>query len=415
MKYGRAFVPWLVVVALLVAACTPAVAPTPTKAPTEKPAATAAAPQPTAAAATPAAKAAEPKPPVVLGAVFSLTGPAGSYGNNAKQGIELALEEINSKGGVDGRKIEVIFEDDEAAPAKATTAATKLIQRDKVVAILGATVTATTVAAAQVANAEKVVLFSPTFTGDQLTAPGSGMEYVFRIGMADRLSIGKLVQYGMKKFNRIGILVDSGPAGQSITPIANKLLTDQGKPPVSTQSYDTRAPDITPQLLNLQKAGAEALVSQALVGDAVTILKGMKQIGFNAQILGHIGFADPALRTLALDAAQGAIVVDTIDPEKPEAQRIMDAHKKKYGADPNTFWINAIHGYDAIYIMAEALKRSNFDGKKLKEGLESIKDFPAVSGSRTNKIGFAPNQHDGNLENSVLLMQVKGKDLVKVE
>ena len=113
MRYGRVLIPWILVMALLLAACAPALAPTPTptKAPAEKPAATAAAPQATQAAPTPAPKAAEPKPPVVLGAVFSLTGPAGSYGNNAKQGIELALEEINGKGGVDGRKIEVVFED----------------------------------------------------------------------------------------------------------------------------------------------------------------------------------------------------------------------------------------------------------------------------------------------------------------
>lgn len=425
MRYWSRFLPLLIVLALLAAACAPAAAPTPTPtkppAPAASPAAPAAAtptaaPKPTAAAATPAPKAAEPKPPVVLGSVLSLVGPAGSVGIGIKQGMDLALEEINAKGGIDGRKIEVIYEDDEGNPAKATSSTTKLIQKDKVVAILGAAVTATTVAAAQAANAEKVVIFSPTFTGDTLTAPGSGMAYVFRIGLPDRFTIGKLVQFGLKKYTKIGIFTDSGPAGQSITPIATKLLTDAGKPPVSAQTHDTRSPDMTPQLLNLQKAGAEAIITQAVPGDAPTILKGMKQISFNAQILGHLGFADPAIRNVALEAAQGVYGIDSLDAEKPDAKRLLDAFVKKYGGDPGSiYWLSVAHGYDAVYVMAEALKRANFDGSKLKDALESIKDFPAVAGNKDNKISFGPGQHDGNGQNAVLLVQVKGKDLVKVE
>ena len=409
MRNGHKVVVLLTMAVLLLAACTPAApTPTPTKAPA---AASPAAPQLTVAAATPALKAAEPRPPVVLGSVLSLVGPAGSTGVGIKQGMDLALEEINAKGGVDGRKLEIIYEDDEAQPAKATTAATKLIQKDTVVAVLGAAVTATSVAAAQVANAEKVVLFSPSFTGDQLTAPGSGMDYIFRIGLPDRFTIGKLVQYGAKKYSKIGIFTDSGPAGQSITPVATKLLTDAGKPPVNSQMHDTRSPDMTPQLLNLQKAGAEALVMQALPPDAVTIMKNMKQIGYDAQILGHVTFTDPLVRTV-----EGVVTVDIVDRDKPEFKAFLAAYTKKYGGDVNSIlWIPPVGGYDAVYVVAEALKRANFDKDRLKQALESIKDLPAVSGAKANKISFGPSQHDGNLAESVVLVQVKGPDLAKLE
>lgn len=418
MRYGRVLIPWILVMALLLAACAPALAPTPTptKAPAEKPAATAAAPQATQAAPTPAPKAVEPKPPVVLGVILALVGPAGGMGSLERQAIELAVEEINAAGGIDGRKIELVVEDDGGEPAKAATAATKLIQKDKVLAVLGAGVTVTTAAAAQVTNAEKVVQLAPAFTGDQLTAPGSGMSYLFRIGWPDRYSVGKLVQYGGKKYSKIGIITDSGPAGQSVTEVAKKLLTELGKAPVATQSYDTRAPDLTPQLLNLQRAGAEAIIAQAVPGDAPTILKGMKQIGFNAQVLGHLGFADPTIRIVTPDAAQGVIGITSESPGKSEQQKVIDAFNKRYGAsnDP-LYWNIVVVAYDSVRVMAEALKRANFDKNKLKDALESIKDFPAVSGTKENKITFTATQHDGTLENGVVLVQVKGRDLVVVE
>lgn len=417
MRYGRVLIPWILVMALLLAACAPALAPTPTptKAPAEKPAATAAAPQATQAAPTPAPKAVEPKPPVVLGVLLSLVGPAGGMGNLNKQGFELARDEINAAGGIDGRRIEFIVEDDEGQPAKASTAATKLIQKDKVLAILGPGTTVTSAAAAQVANAEKVVMFA-TFSGDQLTAPGSGMDYLFRIGWPDRYTVGKLVKYGAKKYNKIGVLSDSGPAGQSVAAAAIKGLKDLGKEVVGTQVFDTRAPDMTPQLLNLQKAGAEALIVQALPGDAPTVLKGMKQINFNAQVLGHLGFADPIIRIVTADASQGVLAITSEDPTKPEQQRVIEAYKKKYGGgDDPLYWNILVVGYDSVKVMAEALKRANFDGSKLKGALESIKDFPAVNGSKDTKISFGPGQHDGTGEDAVILVQVKGKDLVKVE
>ncbi|MCL5959051.1 MAG: ABC transporter substrate-binding protein [Chloroflexi bacterium] len=336
-------------------------------------------------------------------------------GGTAKQGIDLAIDEINAKGGIDGRKVQLIVEDDEGDPGKATTATTKLIQKDKVVAILGAAVTATTVAAAQVANAEKVVILSPMFTGDQLTAPGSGMDYVFRVGLPDRYTVGKLVQYGSKKFNKIGVIGDSGPAGQSVTAVATKGLKDLGKEIVGAQSFDMRAPDVTPQLLNLQKAGAEAIIAQAVPGDCPTILKGIKQIGWNVQVLGHLGFADPTIRNVALDAAQGVYGIDSYDPDKADQKKLMDAYTKKYGAEKLVYWGAVFQGYDAMMVMAEGLKKANFDKSKVKESLESIKDFPAISGNKDNKISFGPGQHDGNRENSVVLLQVKGKDLIKIE
>lgn len=358
---------------------------------------------------------AEQRPPVVLGVVSSIAGIKSSVGLAMKQGIELAVEGINARGGIDGRKIEVIIEDDETSPDKAAAATTKLIKEDGVTAVLGAAVSPTMWAAARVANAERVVIFSPTLPGDQLTAPGSGMDYVFRIGLPDRLSLGKGIAHAAKSYNRIGLLTYAGEIGASSTAAATKHLTDLGKPPVATVHYNPLAPDVTPQLRQLQRAGAEAIVAQGVPEDAATIAKGMKQIGYGAQVVGHLSFCDPLVRALALDEAQGAYCIDSVDSGKPEAQKLMDAHKKKYGGGELTYWLPVLHGYDSVMVMAEALRRADFDGSRLKDAMESITDFPAVSGGKDNTIGFGPGQHDGNRENAVLLKQIRGKDLILVE
>jgi branched-chain amino acid transport system substrate-binding protein len=223
------------------------------------------------------------------------------------------------------------------------------------------------------------------------------------------------VQYAAKRYDKIGMLTYSGEIGASSTAAATKSLTELGKPPVATLHYNPLDPDVAPQLRQLQMAGAEAIITQGVPEDAATILKGMEQIGYKAQVFGHLSFCDPIVRNLALEAAQGAYCIDSVDPRKPGVQKLMDAYKKKYGGDGLVYWLPVVHGYDAVLVLAEALKEADFDNNKLMDAMESIKDFPAVSGNKDNRISFGPDQHDGNRENAVLLMQIRGKDLIEIE
>lgn len=352
---------------------------------------------------------------VPVGAVLTMVGPAGIVGTYGKYGVELAIDELNAAGGVNGRQIELFIEDDEGNPAKTATAMTKLIQKHKVTAIIGASITVTTVAAAQVARAEKVVLFSPSFTGDQLTIPGKGNPYVFRVGAPDRYTIGKLVEAAAKKYEKIGVITDSGPAGQSITKIATTRLAALGKPAIDTQTFVMRSPDVTPQLMNLRKAGAEAIIAQGVPGDALTIAKGTRQIGYKAQVFGHLGFASNIFPILAKGAAEGIITVDNTDPDKPAQRILVQLCKLVYKPKGKIYEYSLYGGYDSMMVIAEALKRAGFDREKMKGAIESITDFPAVSGNLENRISFGPDQHDGNRENSVILHQwIKGQK-IKIE
>jgi branched-chain amino acid transport system substrate-binding protein len=167
--------------------------------------------------------------------------------------------------------------------------------------------------------------------------------------------------------------------------------------------------------MNLRKAGAEALIAQGVPGDAVTIAKGMKQIGYNARIFGHLGFSAPIFRILARDAAEGVITVDTIDSDKPAQRILLQLYKTKYKPKGMVYEYSLYAGYDTMMVLAEALKRAGFQRDKVKSALESIKDFPAVTGNSQNRISFGPDLHDGNRENAVILLQIKGKSIVKIE
>lgn len=428
MRYRHLLVTVLTTAVLLVTACAqPAVPGTPTKAVSEK-STTAATPPPTQVpankqAATPVAPAAakpatspfEAKPPVVVGVVASLKGIKIPVGTSMKEGIELAAEEVNSKGGVDGRKIELIIEDDETDPDKAVAATLKLAKNNKVIAILGPSISPTTGAAAPVANAEKVAMLSPTIMADQLTAPGSGLEYFFRIGMPERLSAVKLVQYATKRWNKIGLFTYSGWIGENIRAAVTKNLAEVGKAPVAAVDRPPFTPDVTPMLLPFQKAGAEAIIVQGLSDDQYVAVKGLNQIGYKVPLIITEPMQPITEGLFDLDEGQGIISVDSVDPAKSEVRKLLETRKKKYGSDQDLLPLALVHGYDAMMVMAEALKRADFDRSKVRGALESIKDFPAVSGKAGNKISFGLGQHDGNGESSVMLWQVKGKGLVQVE
>lgn len=345
--------------------------------------------------------------PVKVGVIVSLVGPAAGVGIANHRGFQLAVEEINRSGGIKGRPIKLIVEDDAGNPARANTAATKLIHRDNVVAILGASITPTSLAVSQVTNPNRVVQLSPTFTGDLV--PG---RYVFRVGLSDRFSVRRMVELA-RNFDRIGILVNVGPSGQSVRNAALRELKAIGKEAVDVQVFEPGSPDVTPQLLNLRRAGAQVLLIQALPGDTATVVRGIKQLGWDVQIIGHLGFADPVFRRTAGADAEGSYVIDTFDPEKPEFRQFQQKYFAKFGPQEMVYWGGTIQGYDAVYILAEALKRADFDRARLLEAMESIKDFPVVSGGVGARISYSPENHYGLGYDGAVALIVHGKELVR--
>lgn len=351
-----------------------------------------------------------------IGVLVALTGPLGHMGESDLNGMRIAVDEINQRGGVLGKKIALVVEDNEGNPAKAVTGATKLVQKDNVIAIIGCEVSFTTLAALQVTTAAKMIQFSHGATADLMTSR-AGLEkypYFFRMGLGDAYTSKKLLDYGRRHYSKIAVLSDSGPAGQSFKAALQSQLAAANMVPVLWETHTIGSPDKTPELLKIRAKGADAIITQAMPGDAISVLKAMNQIGYKAQILGHLGFGETGTLGAAKDVSGGVITLVSHDSGKKSAEDFIEKYKKRTGVTMEA-WGRPMQAYDSVMILAEALKRANLDRTKLKEAIESIKGFTPISGTKNNVVNFGPGDHDGNQgEGPVLVKIVKG-DWVPME
>ena len=238
--------------------------------------------------------------------------------------------------------------------------------------------------------------------------------YFFRMGLGDKYTSKKLFDHGRKHFAKIAVLTDSGPAGQSFKAAVQRHFAAANMVPVITETHTLGSADKTPELLKIRASGADAIVVQAMPGDAVSVLKGMNQIGYKAQILGHLGFGETGTLGAAKGLSDGVITLVSHDMSKPSARDFIDKYKKRTGVAMEA-WGRPMQGYDTVMILAEALKRANLDKTKLKEAIESIKDHRPVSGTNRNVASFGPTERDGNKEEGLVLVKIVKGDWVAME
>jgi len=353
---------------------------------------------------------------IKIGVLTALTGTLGRMGETDLIGMQIAVDEINQRGGIRGKKIRLIIEDNEGNPAKAVTGATKLIQKDNVLAMIGSEVSFTSLAALQATTEAKLVQFSQGATADMMTS-GPGLDkypYFFRMGLGDKYTTKKLFDYGRKHYSKIAVLSDSGPAGQSFKEALEKLFAAAKMAPVLTETHTIGSPDKTPELLKIKAKGAEAIIIQAMPGDAISILKGMNQIGYKAQILGHLGFGETGTLGAAKELSEGVVTLVSHDLSKKSALEFIEKYKKRTGVTMEA-WGRPMQGYDSVMILAEGLRRANLDRTKLKEAIESIKDYKPVSGTKKNVANFGPRDHDGNEDEGPVLVKIVKGNWVTIE
>ena len=353
---------------------------------------------------------------IKIGVLNARTGPLGHMGESDIIGMQIAAEEINQRGGILGTKIRLIIEDNEGNPAKAVTVATKLIQKDNVSTIIGSEVSFTTLAAMQTTTQAKIVQFSQGATADVMTS-SQGVEkypYFFRMGLGDKYTSKRLFDYGRKHYSKIAVLSDSGPAGQSFKAALESHFAAAKIVPVIQETHTLGSADKTPELLKIRATGADAIIIQAMPGDSVSVMKGMNQIGYKAQILGHLGFGETGTLSAGKELSEGIITLVSHDMNKQSARDFIEKYKKRTGVRMEA-WGRPMQGYDSVMILAEALKRANLDRTKLKEAIESIKDYKPVSGTTKNVASFGPKDHDGNKEEGVVLVKIVKGDWVAIQ
>jgi len=324
----------------------------------------------------------QPKGEIKIGTVFPLTGDAAVYGESLKNGIELAKEEINAKGGIKGRMINVIYEDDVNVPSTGVSAFRKLVETQNVPVIIGGAGSSVALALAPIANEEKVVLLSPTATAPALTQAG---KYFFRTWPSDNYDGGYMAKFAFEKLGlrKVSILYVNNDYGLGIANVFKDDFTKLGGEILNSESYELGATDVRAQLTKIKAQNPEAIYLPGYFKEFSVILRQIRELGIKSKILSVNSFYDPKLLEIAGDAAEGAIFTyPTYDPTstEPIIKEFVEAYKAKYGKEPDAF---AVQGYDALKIIAYAIEQEGYSADDIQKGLAQIKDFPAVGGRTT--------------------------------
>lgn len=324
---------------------------------------------------------------IKVGLNYELSGGVATYGQSLTGGIELALEEINKAGGVLGKQLEEVKVDNKSDNAESANVATRLITRDKVVAVLGAATSGNTKAAATAATQNKVPLISGSATAEDVTVDSNGKvrDFVFKTCFSDSfqgvmMSNFAFTDLGLKK---TAILVDAASDySKGLTKNFKDTYTKLGGQVVSEESYQTGEKDFKAVLTNIKAKNPEVLYVPGYYEEVGLVIRQARELGLNVPILGGDGFESPKLAELAGKDALNKVYYTTAYSSMdttPEVAKFREAFKSKYGKEPDAF--NAL-GYDLAYFLVDGLKRAgSADPVKLKDALAATKDFKGVTGT----------------------------------
>lgn len=357
----------------------------------------------------PAVSQGQSKPPYVLGAVLSLSGPVAPNGVPTKDGIEVAVAEINARGGVNGRQLQVLIEDDQSKPDQAVILANKLITQNGVRMLLGASFGSTANAIASVVEKQRVVQLSPTaWTKQEFRL----LPYTFYF-LADFESVvDRMLAYMTKdlRVKRVGMLRLSREYGQIGSESFEKLKGKYGVEIVREERGNDADTDFTPQLTNIRAAKPDLLVSWFANPAGAISVKNARLLGINMPIFGPVSMATRPMISIAGPAAKGVILQSFIaagDP-LPRQKHFVDLFNKKMGKLPEVF---ESVGYDMVNVAAAALAKAgnDADSDKLRQAVESVRHDGAAAILRYSKSVHEPDS------SSIVFVKVENGKFVRAQ
>src|SRR3954462_6397989 len=301
---------------------------------------------------------------VKLGLVAAMSGQSAKSGEAIVRGLSLAIDEINAKGGLLGKKVELLVRDDESNSAKGVIAARELVQREKVAAFFGGLDTPVSVAIVPFANQAKVPFMGVWAAGTPITQNGAAENYVFRVSAVDDLVDVALVDYAAKKYGakKPGMILINNPWGESNEKGLKAALETKAMPFAGVEKFETGDVDVVPQLTRLKDAGADALFLVANVAPSAQVVKSLDRMGWNVPVVSHWGPAGGRFTELAGPSAEKVHFIQTFSfsgNTSPKATGVLNALKKKYpeikSAADVTPAVGIANAYDAMHLTAMAI------------------------------------------------------------
>ena len=319
--------------------------------------------------------------PIIVGYYGDLTGRTSNFGQSTKRGVEMAVDEINKAGGINGRQIQVLSEDDEGRPEKAATVVTKLIDQDRVIALVGEVASGNTLAAAPKAQAAKVPMISPSSTNPAVTQVG---DYISRVCFIDPFQGEVMAKFAANtlKAKTAAIMLDfNSPYSRGLTEFFEASFKKLGGQIVDKQSYTQGDRDYKGQLTAIRSRNPDVIYVPGYYGEVGVIAKQAQQLDIKAPMLGGDGWDAVQLWELGGNALNGSYISNhySVDDPSPAIRKFVADFKSRNGNAPDAL---AALGYDAMRVLADAIRRAGTtEGPQLRDAINATKNFPGVTGT----------------------------------
>ena len=353
---------------------------------------------------------------IKVGAILAVTGPASFLGAPEARTLEMLTEELNAKGGIGGKKIELIIKDSGASPEKAISFAKQLIEEDKVFAIIGPSTSGETMAIKNLAEESKTILLSCA-AAEVIVKPVA--KYVFKTPQMDRDAVIRIFEQMKKmKISKIGVLSSNTGFGKAGKEQIEKLAPEHGIQIAVSEVYDKAATDLTAEVTKVSAANVQGIINWSIEPAQSICIKNARQVCSNVPVFQSHGFGNIQYVKSAGAAADGVIfpagrllVAETLSDKNPQKAVLVDYKKKyeaKYKEDVSTF---GGHAYDAFLILTKAIEKAGADKEKVRTAIETTKGLVGTAGV----FNFSAEDHNGLDKNAFEMLTVKDGKFVVLE
>jgi branched-chain amino acid transport system substrate-binding protein len=356
---------------------------------------------------------------IKIAGIFALTGRAAHIGTSQRDAVLIAIDEVNQKGGINGRRLEMVVGDTESNPTKAVMALKKVLEVEDVVAIIGPTTTGTGMAMRGFIEKEQISAFmhaggdvimnAPLKKGDPTSLP----KWTFKSPYKAADAMGKICDY-MKKngIKKIGFLYSNEGFGKDGLKNVKIQAPKYGITIVTEEAFEPKDVDMTAQLTRINAKGVDGIIAWTIGPPMGIIAKNVKQLGIKAPLFECHGAGDPIFWKVAGAAGEGVmmpstkiVVADQLpdsDIQKKKIQAYVKAYKKRFGHEPGTM---VAYGADAAFIVVDAIKRVGPDRAKIRDAIENTQGYVGISGI----YNISPQDHNGlTMKDIVMIKATQG-------
>jgi len=348
------------------------------------------------------------KEPYKIGGIFAITGPSSFLGDPEKKSMEMIIDELNAKGGIDGHPLQAVIYDTEGDPTKTVLATNKLISNDKVLAIVGPSLTPTTLAIVPLVEKEKIPLISCA-AGIKITDPIK--PWVFKTAQSDLLAVAAIYQHMQKQnIKKVGIITVETAFGESGKEQLEAQAAKFGIELVQKETFGAKDTDMTAQLTKIRSAQPQAIICWGTNPGPAVIAKNVQQMNIKIPLYQSHGVASPKFVELAGDAAEGILLptgkilvaqqLPDKDPQKAVLLNYIEQFEKRFQMPVSGF---GGYAYDAIRMLAAALPGTDGNQEKLRDHLEQLKGLVGISGV----FNFSPTDHNGLGPDAFVMVKIE--------